>query len=167
MVDPKQVERDSVLQDCIRTSKELEKTRYKLMNLEHKLKTMHHKLNCELAMQFRKEYPSLNINIFRNNCKVGYKSRHLLLKPDFKKQFWLVDSADPTFANKFKKSARSVLCLSTPIADLISKIAEYFRLAYKSLGEDISDHEGLLIIEGKQSNLIQLVEYARSSNVIS
>lgn len=167
MVDQKQVERHSVLQDCISTSKELEKTRYKLMNLEHKLKTLHHKLNCELAMQFRKEYPCLNINIYRNNCKVGYKSRHLLLRPDFKKQFWSVDSSDQTFANKFRKDARAVLCLSTPLSDLINKIAEYFRLTYKSLGEDVTDHEGVLLIEGKQSQLLNLVEYARKADVIS
>jgi len=167
MVDPKQVERNSVLQDCVHTSKELEKTRYKLMNLEHKLKTLHHKLNCELAMQFRKEYPNLNINIHRNNCKVGYKSKHLLLKPDFKKQFWSVDSADSAFANRFKRDARAVLLLSTPLTELIAKIAEFFRLAYKSLGEDITDHDGVLIIEGKSANLMQLVQFSRSADVIS
>lgn len=145
--------------------KDLESTKRRVLDLKYQLKSMKNRINAELAMKIRLSMPALNVSIDnQGQCKVGYKSKHLILSPDIERGFWKVKSADYRFSNKFEKLRRRDLFIGADINSLINALTEYFTDYYKSLNEDIVG-DGLMLIEGKLSSLKDLVNYKETMRI--
>lgn len=129
-----------------------------VVNIKHKLMTLRNQINAELAMQIRRTMPALHVGLDHGMCKVGYKTKSLLLTPDLERGIWNVKSPDYKFASKFQKSNMRDLLIGQDTNALIQAIIMYFTEHFKTLGEDIIGN-GTLLIEGKHSNLSDLVRY--------
>jgi hypothetical protein len=130
-----------------------------ISDTKYQLSVLKSQINADLAMRLRKAMPALNVGLNHGMCKVGYKTKHLLLTPDLEKGVWKVKSADTNFAQRFQKSKLRLLFMDQDTTLLINSIIEYFTNHYKSLGESLAG-QGILLIENKISNLSDLVDYA-------
>lgn len=130
-------------------------------NIKHKLMILRNQINAELAMQIRRTMPALHVGLDHGMCKVGYKTKSLLLTPDLERGIWNVKSPDSKFANKFQKVNIRDMLIGQDTNALISAIVSYFTEHFKTLGEDITGN-GVLLIEGKKSQLSDLARYKDS-----
>jgi hypothetical protein len=132
----------------------------KLTQIKHQLSMVKNQIIADLAMQIRRHSPALNVGLDHGYCKVGYKTKHLLLTPDLINGVWKVKASDANFANKFQKARLRDLFLDSSIEVLIQSISDYFLEHYKTLEEGTGC--GILLIEGKISYLADLVRYRDS-----
>lgn len=134
-----------------------------VVNIKHKLLILRNQINAELAMQIRRTMPALHVGLDHGMCKVGYKTKSLLLTPDLERGIWNVKSPDSKFASKFQKVNIRDMLIGQDTNALINAIVNYFTEHFKTLGEDITGN-GVLLIEGKRSQLSDLVKYKDSNN---
>lgn len=128
-------------------------------DLHHQLLSLKNRMNADLALSLKRHMPALNVSIGRNGeCKIGYKSKHLVFTPNIEQGVWIVDSSDDRFKNRFSKAKRQTLIISPNLDRLISSITDFFTEHYKSLGEDISG-VGVIIVEGRIGSLKDIVEW--------
>ena len=131
---------------------EIEDAKRTIHSLESKLDILRSKMCAELGLAIRKQMPAMNISVNREGCKVGYKTKHLLLQPDPQKRLWIVKSKDPRFSRRFMSRHSSKTVLSRSYEQLIDAILTHFREHYKTLGEEI-EGTGIILVESKVSNL--------------
>lgn len=149
---------DNPYQNAMSISTELDVARRKVADLERQLIYATDRLCGGLAMGVRKHRPGLNASIGNGCCKIGYKSKHLAVRPDITGKVWLIDSTDPTFARRFSKQHGPRTALDSNIDPLAQAIAMFFGTHYRSLGEDIIGR-GLILIDNKRVSIETLVEY--------
>jgi hypothetical protein len=100
--------------------KELERAQQYISKLENRLEIAKKSLCGELGLAIRRTLPSLNVAVNNSGCKVGYKSKHLLLIPDPVRGIWQVKSKDNRFSRRFYK----VFATRTVMSDDLNKLAE-------------------------------------------
>lgn len=147
------------MQQALHIHRKIEATRQSINDLYHRLNSLKNKINAELAVSIKKAMPALNVGIDKNGyCKIGYKTKHIVLNPDIEGRSWVVTSSDPRFSNKFVKLHRRTLMISVNLDSLLQAITNYFKDYYKSLGESVVG-DGAIIIEGKISTFTDLVNW--------
>jgi hypothetical protein len=147
------------MQQALHVYRKIEATKHSINDLYHRLGSLKNKINAELAVNIKKTMPALNVGLDKNgNCKIGYKTKHLILNPDIEGRSWSVTSSDPRFSNKFIKLHRRTLMVNINLDSLISAITNYFGDYYKSLSESIHG-DGTIMIEGKISTFTDLVDW--------
>jgi hypothetical protein len=139
-------------------SQELAATQKKLADLQNQLESIQQELHGSLALAVRRLKPGLNVGVNQDGCKIGFKTKFLLLSPDVENGIWKVNSKDKRFANVFARKAGRALALGDDLSLLTRALVGYFTQHYKSLGEDISG-TGLVVVENKMSTLIKLAEW--------
>lgn len=137
---------------------ELEEARRKVTDLERQLIYATDRLCGGLAMGVRKHRPGLNASIGKGCCKIGYRSKHLALRPDLTGKMWKVESSDPSFAKHFTREHAPRIALSSDLEQIAQAIAMFFGGYYKSLGEEI-EGRGILLIDGRKATIDVLAEY--------
>jgi hypothetical protein len=137
---------------------QIDRVKQHLSDLKRKLALTSRRINTNLATIVRRENPSLNISVTADGCKIGYKTKTLILNPDVSRGLWSVDSNDDKFSGRFKRTYRRHTILVPDIGDLSSAVIDYFRMFYKSLNEDIIG-TGITLIDGKSVTLCELVEF--------
>lgn len=146
---------------AVAVSKELEAAQQRIKDLQHQLEMLQQELTGALALTVRRLNPGLNVGVNRDGCKIGYKTKHLLLMPDVKNGVWKAKSKDARFASNFTKLAGQALVMSNDLSLLAQASVAYFKRHYKTLGEDIGG-TGLVVVENKMSSLIALAEWHRT-----
>lgn len=146
---------------AIELVKKLEDAEQYIRTIRHQLSIIENKMSSELAIHVRKTIPGLHVAVGRYGCKIGYRTKQLVLKPDPKRGQWKVSSSDKYFANKFKRRYASKTFLHEDIQPLVSAVVEHFTNYYKSLGEDIVG-TGVIIIESDRSTFGQLMSWNKS-----
>lgn len=152
-------------QAAIDVATELEAARRRVSELERELIHATDRLCGGLAMGVRRAQPGLSVSIDRGACKVGYRSKHLILKPDLTGKIWVVDSSDPVFARRFSRTCAPHTNLSNDTSQVSRVIADFFNNHYKTLGEDIVG-TGTILIDGLRSTLGHLAERAEIGNLL-
>lgn len=140
---------------------QLEAAKQEVTNIESQLKIVTQRMNGDLALGIRRQHPSLNVGVNHDGCKIGYKTKHLLMNPDIEKGVWSVKSADPRFLSKFSKSFAPHTVLNQDIGDLIQSVLLHFTGHYKTLGEELIGN-GVVLVEGKKSTLLELARWRDS-----
>ena len=148
----------SPLDSAIEILHQLEVTNQRVVDLQHRLNSVKQRMNGNLALGIRRNNPGLNVAISLKGCKIGYRSKSLLLEPDVAKGVWVVTGEDPRFVGRFKRQFSRNTILLPDINNIVSAITDYFTGHYKSLGEDILG-TGVILIEGKKVSLCELTEY--------
>jgi len=133
--------------------------------LYNKLKIIKTRMNSNLAINMRRKNASLNIKVGERGCRIGYKSRVLLLTPDFENFQWSVKSNDSKFARQFILNYKDAIMLSSQNL-IIDAIDEYFVNYYKSLNTDIIG-EGIMFIEDKKATLYEVIKYRDSKRLLN
>lgn len=118
----------------------------------------------DLAFEFRRRFPALNISVDGKRCKVGYRSKIMVLEPDVIGKIWTV-RADNVFAKSFVNRYRRFLIFDNNCAKLVDVIGEYFSNHFKSLNEEVSG-TGILLIDGKNSTVSDLVGMRSGSEFV-
>jgi len=136
----------------------LDAARQEVDNLKNQLKIVTQRMNGDLALGIRRKHPALNVGVNHNGCKVGYKSKSLLLNPDVEKGIWSVGSPDSRFLGKFSKQFAPYTVLDTDIGNLIQSVLGHFTGHFKTLGEDIVGN-GIILVEGKRVTLLELMKW--------
>lgn len=142
-------------------AKQLEIAQRKVIELQNKLSIAHNKMCAELALDVRRKMPGLNVSVDRGNCKIGYRMKHLVLRPDSRSGIWKIKSSDDRFAKRFMKYYGTNTAISPSLDSLVDAIITYFKEHYKSLGEDIIG-TGVILIEGRKSSITNLVVWHES-----
>lgn len=142
----------------------LEAARQKVKDLEHQLNTVHSRLSAELALSIRRTDPALNVSVTRDGCKVGYKTKHLLLVPNLPRGVWDVKSSDPQFSRIFFRYNSSTTVIDNDTTKLAASVTDFFRNHYKSLGEDIVG-TGIVLIDNLKGTLSGLVTWREQFDV--
>ena len=150
--DPYQIASDLATQ--------LEEARRRVSDLERQLVYAVDRLCGGLALGVRKQQPGLNIGLDKGCCKIGYRSKHLTMRPDLSKKVWVVDSADPRFARRFMHGHRPTTALASDLMPLANAIVNFFTGHYLTLGESISGR-GLLMVDNRQISLGDLAKLVR------
>lgn len=137
--------------------RQLEDAQQRIQDLQHQLDAANKRICGELALMLRRALPGLNVGVGKEGCKVGYRSKHLILQPDPKRGIWNVKSGDPRFARRFmnRRGSKTVLGSMEPLA---SAIVQHFREYYKTLGEDIIG-TGIVLVEGHRGTITDLAEW--------
>lgn len=143
---------DDPYQAAMALAAELDEARRKVSELERRWMYAVDRLCGGLAMGVRKHHPSLNVGIDGGKCKVGYRSKHLLMAPDMVKKVWTVDSPDPRFARRFMRAHGPRTSLGSDMMPIAQAIADFFVGHYRTLGEEV-EGRGLTIIDGKFSTI--------------
>lgn len=139
--------------------KKLEAARREISNLQHHLQVLQNKITADLAVAIHRKMPALNVGLDKNgNCKIGYKTKHLVLRPDIERGMWEVMSTDQRFASRFIKGRRRTLFINNDLNPVIDAIASFFTDHYKSIGENIIGH-GKIIIDDKLCTLSTLLSH--------
>ena len=139
-------------------SQELEETRYKLNELQSKIAIMRDKICSRLAQLIRKRNPALSISVSRKGCKIGYKSKSLLIRPDVSAGVWDVSSNDDRFVNKYLARHSTKRVVNKDMDTFVDSIITHFKDHYKAINEDIIG-TGILLVDGVNSTLINLAEW--------
>jgi hypothetical protein len=142
---------------------QLEDARRHVSDLEQQLLYATDRLCGGLAVNVRRRQPGLNVGLDHGHCRVGYRSKALLLRPDLTNKVWAVDSGDPAFARKFQRLGAMHLGLTNDLTTLAAALAQYFMNHYKSLGEEIRG-EGIVLHDGRQVTLGQLIEVVNEND---
>lgn len=140
--------------------KQLEVTQQRVYELQNQLVIAQNKMCGELALNLRRRMPGLNVAVGRDGCKIGYRSKHLVLQPDVKRGIWNVKSGDGSFARRFLSRHSSKTIITPDFENLINALVRHFTEHYKSLGEDIIG-TGVILIEGKRGTLVGLSQWYR------
>ena len=156
---------DDPYQTSMDIANELEAARRTVADLERQLTYSLDRLCGGLALGVRKNQPGLNVGLDKGNCRVGYRSKSLMLKPDLTNKVWLVDSGDPAFARRFKRIHGPRLNLSNDMLGLSTAVAHFFNDHYRSLGEEIFG-DGKIIYEGRQITLGMLAEMMMKNDCV-
>lgn len=127
---------DDPLQSALDLTAKLEEARRNVNDLEKQLMYAVDRMCGNLAMKVRQSKPALSVSLGNGGCKVGYRSKHLMFKPDLAKRTWQVDSHDPSFARRYARSFASPM-LDQDVVEVSKCIADFFSRHYRSLGEDI------------------------------
>lgn len=151
----------SKMQQAAELVQRLETAKRIVVNIKHQLIQLRSQINAELAMQIRRTMPSLHVGLDHGMCKIGYKTKSLLLTPDLERGIWNVKSSDPKFASKFTKSHIRQLLIGNNTDELIHALVKHFNDHFKTLGEDLIGN-GKLLIEGKSCQLSDLVQYRQN-----
>jgi hypothetical protein len=149
-------------QEAVGIAQDLEEARRAVTELEQKLLYAMDRMCGGLALGVRRQLPGLNVGIDKGGCRVGYRSKSLLFRPDIKGKLWRIESPDPSFVRRFSKQYAPRTQLNADVAGMAQAVADFFRTHYKSLGEDIVG-TGVLLIDGKDTTLGQLVEWVAKS----
>jgi|3_EtaG_2_1085321.scaffolds.fasta_scaffold00090_16 hypothetical protein len=136
--------------------------RQEVDNLENQLKIVTQRMNGDLALGIRRQNPALNVGVNSDGCKVGYKTKHMIITPDVEKGVWSTKSPDGRFLGKFTKQYSPYTVLNPDIGDLISSVLGHFTGHFKTLGEEITGN-GVILVEGKCCTLLELAQW-RDSN---
>lgn len=139
----------------------VESYRKRIYRLEQEIAYSQKQLCGELAIKIRQKLPSLNVGVGNSQCKVGYKSQTLYIKPDIRKGIWVIESRNKKFSNGFYKNYSSKTVLNDSLEDVALAIVDYFRSYYKSLGENIVG-EGKIVLDEKYISLPNLILEFRS-----
>jgi hypothetical protein len=139
----------------------LEAARQEVDNLESQLKIVTQRLNGDLALGIRRGNPALSVGVNTDGCKVGYKTKHLLLNPDVDRGVWSVKSPCGRFLGKFTKSYSPYTVLGPDLEDMIQSVLGHFTGHYKTLGEEIEGN-GVILVEGKKATLLELAQWRDS-----
>lgn len=137
----------------------IEDMKRQLLDMKNKLRVIEKKLCGDLAIGVRRRQPGLNVGVTNDGCKIGYRTKHLLLNPDCQKGIWIAKSKDPRFLNKFTRNFTSQMVLTDDLSDIIDAIITHFSNHYKSLGEDIVG-TGIIMVEGKKSTIFNLARWS-------
>lgn len=143
---------------------ELEEARRRVTELERELIYATDRLCGGLAMGVRRHRPGLNASIGNGCCKIGYRSKHLALRPDLAGRMWKVESADPAFARHFSREHGPKTALTSDLDAIAQAIAGFFGGHYRSLGEEITGR-GVILIDGRKVTLDVLAEYIEVRDV--
>jgi len=136
----------------------LEAARQEVSNLENQLKIVTQRLNGDLALGIRRGNPALNVGVNSDGCKVGYKTKFLLLNPDVERGVWTVKSPCNRFLGQFTKHFSPYTVLNSDMKDMIDSILGHFTGHYKSLGEELEGN-GVVMVEGKKATLLELAHW--------
>lgn len=136
-------------------------TRQQLRELQHRLDGLERRMVGTLAIKIRRAAPGLNIAVSRDGCKVGYKTKYLLLKPDIQRELWDVTSNDPKFARKFNSIYVSRTLIKDSFDDLAKSVIQYFHDHYLTLNESIVG-SGRILVDAKTGTMVDLVAYGRA-----
>lgn len=138
--------------------KQLEMTQQRIFELQNQLTIAQNKMCGELALNIRRRMPGLNVGVGRDGCKIGYRSKHLILQPDVKRGIWNVKSGDGSFARRFLSRHSSKTIITPNFDNLINALVKHFTEHYKSLGEDIVG-TGIILVEGKRETIVGLSQW--------
>ncbi len=136
---------------------EIEKARLRIKKLQLYLQSLNDRMCAELALKIRRKQPRLNISINKDGCKIAYKTKLLLLKPDMNKNIWQIKSNVTSFARSFLANYASKTRISNDNSGLVDAIVAYFADSFKSINEEISD-SGLIMIDGQFVTILKLGE---------
>jgi len=139
---------------------ELEQARRRVTELERELLYATDRLCGGLAMGVRKAQPGLNVGLDKGGCKVGYKTKHLTMRPDLTKRIWIIDSGDPRFARRFMHGNRAHMALNSDLTGLAKSVADFFTGYYLTLGEAI-EGRGIILLGGEHVGMADLADFVR------
>ncbi len=147
---------DDPYQIAMGLTTDLEEARRKVTDLERQLMYAMDRLCGGLAVGIRKQQPGLNIGLNNGMCNVGYKTKHLSMKPDIGKRVWAVDSTDPSFARRFVRKHGPHTSLTNDLTGIAQAIADFFTGHYRSLGEDITN-TGKILLDGRSARIDDII----------
>ena len=147
---------DSLYVDADTLSGELLELRRSISSASKGLSKLRGMLCGDLALEFRRRFPSLNVSVDGKRCKVGYRSKLLIFEPDILGKIWVVRS-DSAFAKSFVNRYRRYLIFDSSCVKLVDVVGDYFASCFKSLNEEI-EGSGVLIIGGFRGELSGLAE---------
>lgn len=145
-------------QSAMNVTTELEAARHKVAELERQLVFAVDRLCGGLAIGIRKHQPGLNVGLGNGACKVGYKSKNLVFKPDIAGGRWGIDSPDGRFARRFQKLFGPHTSLTSDLSPLSQAVARFFMQHYRTLNEEIKG-TGIILLNGKGVSLQTLIEH--------
>lgn len=155
----------ALLGECERICDEYDDMQLKLGQLNARVANLKVKLCARLAIEIRKSYPKLYVSINDKGVRIGYKSKFLMLRPDINGKVWDIQSNNAHFERGFINNYRKYLLLHSKLGDLVDAIGHYFESVYKSLGEEMVD-DGYCVVEGAESSLVGIVNWASARGVI-
>lgn len=141
--------------------RQLEMTQQRIHELQNQLIIAQNKICGELALKLRRIMPSLNIGVGREGCKIGYRSKSLILQPDVKKGIWNIRSSDSRFSHRFLSRHSSKTVINPNLDSLINSIIKHFTEHYKTLGEDITG-TGVVLVEDKLGTIVDLANWYKN-----
>ena len=147
-------------------TKELATAKQTLADIEHKITMARQQLSADMALRIRKIEPGFNVAVDKNGCKIGYKTKFLHFAPDIETGMWVVTSNNQRFLREFLNAHRKTTLLDNDVDTLIAAIVEYFTSYYRTLNDDING-TGLLLIENKNSTLLELVGWRQKKTIMS
>jgi len=147
---------------CENLCSEVESLKERIQTVKLRIKSMKVRLCAELAMLMRKKYPQLNVAVDRKGTKIGYKTKVIYISPDIEGKIWTFKSSDQDIVKTFNSKYRKYLIINSSLADLADAIGNTFAFRYKSIKE-YQQSSGKLLIEGKSSNLVHLVEWMNTN----
>lgn len=151
---------DDPYQSALALSIDLEEARRRVTDLERQLLHVMDRLCGGLAMGVRKQQPGLNIGLDNGSCKIGYKDKHLHMKPDLSKHTWVVDGGDTSFADQFLGQHAAHMVLEPDMAPLAQAITAFFTGHYGALGENINGR-GIISINNQHVDFARLAHHVR------
>ena len=157
-----ETDHSQLIKSCEQLCLEVDSLKERIQTVKLRLKSMKVRLCAELAMLIRKKYPQLNVAVDKKGTKIGYKTKVVYISPDIEGKVWAFKSSDPDITKTFNNKYRKYLIITSQISDLADAIGNSFAFRYKSLRE-YRESSGILQIEGKNSHLVNLVEWMNAN----
>jgi hypothetical protein len=142
--------------------RKLDAAKQLVLDLQNQLDISRKGMSGNLALGIRRRHPSFNIGVDNDGCKVGYRSKYLLFRPDISNGVWAVSSPDDKFLRKFTGNNPQAIVLRSDITPLADAVVTYFRNHYKTLGEDING-DGVTLVEGKRGTSLDIMTWKNCS----
>lgn len=138
--------------------RELHVLEQRKLDIEHSLSKLQYSMVADLALAIRRLEPGFNIAVSKTGCKVGYKTKHLMLCPDFKNSIWDVSSTKERFLKEFLSRYKNALLLDHDLKIIGQAVVDHFVSYFRSLEEEITD-TGVILVDDVRSTLFNLVEW--------
>jgi hypothetical protein len=136
----------------------LRNARQLVADIEHQLGTIKHRMCAELALGIRRAQPGIHVALDKNGCKIGYKTKMLLLNPDVENEIWTVTSKNRRFLHEFLKANRRHLLIGQDPTILINAIVSHFIAYFRTLHESIGG-TGIILVEERRGTLVDIINW--------
>lgn len=156
-------EQEDLVDNALSVSQQLEEARHRVNELQSQLSIMRDKLCGRLSLCIRRRYPALNISVSRNGCKIGYKNKMLIIRPNVPTGVWAVQSPDERFAKKFLSRYSTKTVMISDMTVLADSVIQHFKDHYKAINEQMVG-TGVILVDGKNSTLVGLAAWHENAN---
>lgn len=125
-----EIEQSGLYSQAKEILRQLQDTRQIIADLETRISHLTEQLISTLSGEIRKRQPKLDIGLKKGKCHAGYKSKDIIVRPDFDNGKWDIGGS---LGGRFVKDYPHLSQLTDDISPLADAISDYFNSRYKTL----------------------------------